>query len=278
MNFFVDAYHFLIMAISYVILFPFTEGVIVSFICLFVMKKMGATKFLWIKMLSLTPVSDRDEDLKKSKKYRLFNDVFYLTLIFVVFFRVPLWAISQKFLFHKDIVYERTDSAYKLERDEWLEASLMAGLPLFPYVWIPIVVGINKYRQWVDIETMVTWKYHDERRQCFWSGYKDSCGYAMDMARALYRDDESLKIGLNYVEANKNAGRYNQCYGANAMQYHAEETRNVEMYKKWAKRRCELGCSDDCWRHKHAQSASDSEIRMKFQSRAKPSSFITKYE
>jgi hypothetical protein len=194
------------MAISYVIAFPFTEGVIVAFICLFIMRRLGVTKLLWIKMLSLTPVSDSDEGVKKNKRYSLFNDVFNLTMIFVIFVKLPLWGINQNLAFYQDTVNEMTDSTYELKRDEWFKTSCMIGLPLFPYVWIPIVVGVNKYRQWVDAETMVTWKYHDNRRECFWSDYTDSsCEYAMDIARALHRDSDSLRIGLEYVEEKKEA-------------------------------------------------------------------------
>lgn len=275
MNFLIDTYDLFIRALAYIIMIPFTEGIIVAFVSLFLIKKMGFTKLFSVQLLSLTPTSPSDEGFKRNKRYRLFNDIFNLTLIFLIFVRLPLWGINKDLFFYKDYVNENTNDTYKLERDKLLEAAGMIGLPLFPYVWIPLVIGINKYRQSVGAETMVTWKFHDQRRECFWSGYKDSsCISAMDMARALHQDSESLEIGLKYVEAYKGGRQYNQCLTVNALRRHAEQTENIEMYKELAKKRCELNCNLGCEDHEYAQILPDYRLRNKFSQRSKPSSFL----
>ena len=279
MNLLIDTYDSILRTFFWMLAFPLTEALIISFTCLYVLKKMGWKRFFGVKMLSLAPVSYEDEGLKENKGYRLFNDVLTLTTFFFIFVKTPVLLFEEKYFSYKDYIDKHTNDSYKLERDELFENVVVIGLPTLPFLWMPIVIGVNKYRQWVDMETFATWIYHENRKVCFQSGYKDSsCEYAMDIARALYRDNESLEIGLSYVEANKNANHYRYCEALTTVQRHAEQTDNIEMYKKWVKKRCEHDCPHHaCRSYKLVQDFSDARLRMNiFSDRAKPSSFITK--
>lgn len=204
MNFFIDAYDFILTSIYQII------GTVALFDCafyalliLFVIKKMGGKKFLFWKLRFFNPPTGKERGPFRNKKFRFFADLVFVS--YLIFFAVKLPVYAKFFNpLSESYVDVHTDSAYFIERDRKLIRTGELGLILMPYVWMPVVIVTNKFRQWVGDETRVTWKYHDKRRECIWSGYEDSsCGYAMTMARALHRDDESLSIGKKYVKARK---------------------------------------------------------------------------
>ena len=270
MNFFVDAYDLTLKAIYFALGFPLTDCFFYAIIFYLLIRKYGGKKFLWIKLKSLSDEQNGEDSEREYKKKRN-TDLVWIALCFLGIKMMVLPVAMFKFF---DDSAQFGDTTYSLERDELLLVAGLHGMTLIPFVWIPAYMGINKFRQWVDVETMVTWKYHDQRRKCFWSGYKDSCGYAMDMARALYRDDESLEIGLKYVEVHKDGDHYKWCRALTTLQRHAEQVENIEMYKNLVKKKCELDCNKACRVHKYAQVLPEHRLKNKFSGRSKLSSFL----
>lgn len=81
------------------------------------------------------------------------------------------------------------------------------------------------------------------------------------------------KLEKKYANRDK-FGEYDYCSALHDLRIHAEETEDVDLYKEMVKKRCELDCVDDCWRHEQAKDTHPRFIKSKFRNRRSISSLL----